>query len=348
MGRSQGLSLPAAFDDLDIGIVLRDPETGAALDVNDRIEELYGYSRAELLEMEIEEFTAPSTKFSQDEAVNRLCAAAAGESQVFEWRIERPTGELVWIRVRLNRTTIDGATCIIAEVREITEYKARERRLRLLNRVVRHNLRNETNVLMGYADRLKQAIKEKTLEEEVETILEIASEIGTLSDSIRQIEEIATPDATQRSPTDIGELVQEIVAEVRADDTAAEITVDVQADVCVNADTGLRHAISHAIDNAIEHNDRDVPSVEVSVAIDSDTEQAEVVVSDHGPAIQDVEINVLKEDVTASTTYHGSGVGLWVMQWCVDSLGGELVFEENTPRGNVVRFLLPQIDRSEP
>ncbi|MFA9415663.1 ATP-binding protein [Natrinema sp. HArc-T2] len=348
MGSSQGASLPAAFDDLEIGIVLRDPETGAALDVNHRIEELYGYSRSELLEMDIEQFTAPSTKFSQDEAVRRLRAASAGESQAFEWRIERPTGELVWIRVRLNRTTIDDATCIIAEVREITEYKARERRLRLLNRVVRHNLRNETNVLMGYADRLKQAIKEKTLEEEVETILEIASEIGTLSDSIRQIEEIATPDATQRSPTDIGELVEEIVSEVRADATATEITVDIQDDVCVNADTGLRHAITHAIDNAIEHNDRGVPSVEVSVTIDSATGQAEIDVSDNGPPIPDVEIDVLREDVEASATYHGSGIGLWVIQWCVNSLGGELVFEENTPRGNVVRFLLPRVDRSEP
>jgi len=348
MGISQGVSLPAAFDDLEIGIVLRNPETGAALDANNRIEELYGYSRAELLEMEIGQFTAPSTKFSQDEATRRLRAAAAGESQVFEWRIERPTGELVWVRVRLNRTTIDDVTCVIAEVREITEYKERERRLRLLNRVVRHNLRNETNVLMGYADRLKQAIKEETLEKEVETIREIASEIGTMSDSIRQIEEIATPDATQRSPTDIGELVEEIVAEARADATAAEITVDIQDDACVNADTGLRHAVTQAVDNATKHNDREVPSVEVSVAIDSATGQAEIAVSDDGPPIPDIEVDVLRDDVESSATYHGSGIGLWVMQWCVDSLGGELVFEENTSRGNVVRFLLPRVDRSEP
>lgn len=347
MANSQRVSLPVAFDDLEVGIVVRDPETGEALAVNDRIEELYGYSRAELLEMEIEEFTAPSTRFSQAEAISRLRAAAAGESQLFEWRVERPTGELVWIRIRLNLTTIDGTECIIAEVREITEYKARERRLRLLNRVVRHNLRNETNVLMGYADRLKQAVEAKTLEEEVETIREIASEIGTLSDSIRQIEEIATPDATQRSPTDIGELVEEIVAEARADATAAEITVDIRDDVCVHADPGLRHAVTHAVDNALEHTDREVPSIEVSVGIDSDTGQAEIAVGDDGPPIPPIEIDVLRDDVAASTTYHGSGIGLWVMQWCVDSLGGELVFEENSPRGNVVRFLLPRAERSE-
>ena len=347
MDSSPDVTLPAAFNDLDIGIVLRDPETGAALDVNEQVEQLYGYSRAALLEMEIGDFTAPSTTFSQAEAIRRIRAAADGESQVFEWQVERATGELVWIRVRLNRTTIDGTTCVIAEIREITEYKARERRLRLLNRVVRHNLRNETNVLLGYADRLKQAVEAKTLEEEVETILEIATEIGALSDSIRQLEQIATPDATQRSLTNIGELVHEVVAEAQSEYTAAEITFDTHDDVWVNADTGLRYAIRHAIENAVEHNDRDVPTVEVAVSIDSPTGQAAIAVSDDGPAIPDIEIDVLKEDVAASSTYHGSGVGLWVMQWCVDSLGGELVFEENSPRGNVVRFLLPQVDLSE-
>ncbi|WP_338006265.1 hypothetical protein [Natronoglomus mannanivorans] len=32
------------------------------------------------------------------------------------------------------------------------------------------------------------------------------------------------------------------------------------------------------------------------------------------------------------------------MQWCVDALGGELLFEENDPRGNVVRFFLPRVN----
>ncbi|MFC4544627.1 PAS domain S-box protein [Halosolutus amylolyticus] len=347
MDDTQDVVLPSAFDDLDIGITLREPETGQLIDMNEQVERIYGYSREELLEMKIEEYTAPSTKFSQDSAIRRIHAAADGNSQVFEWRVERSNGELVWVRVCLNQTTIGGNTYVVAEIRDISEYKARERRLRLLNRVVRHNLRNETNVLMGYADRLKSAVEEKTLEQEVETILEIATEIGTLSDSIQQIEEIAKPDATQRSPSNIADLVREVVTETRAEYTDIELTVDIRADVWVSADRGLRHAIKHAIENAIVHNDRDTSSVEVLITTVPDTDQGEIRIIDTGPAIPDVEVDVLREDITASTTYHGSGVGLWVMQWCVDSLGGELVFDENSPRGNVVRFVLPQIDVSE-
>jgi len=31
-----------------------------------------------------------------------------------------------------------------------------------------------------------------------------------------------------------------------------------------------------------------------------------------------------------------------VILWCVESSAGELVFEENTPRGNVVSISLPK------
>ncbi|WP_254764152.1 PAS domain-containing sensor histidine kinase [Natrinema marinum] len=336
-------ALPEAFDDLDIGITLRDPKTGAILDANAQVGRLYGYSRAELLEMKIEDYTPPSTKFSQEKAVERIQAAAAGDSQEFEWQIERASGELIWIRVRLNSTTIDETPCVISEIRNITEYKSRERRLRLLNRVIRHNLRNETNLLIGYADRLKDAVEKQSLEDEAETISEIAAEIGTLSDSVHQIEEIAKPDATQRTPTNLGDLVRDVIEGIEAEYPDAALTVERRSDVRVNADEGLRYAIEHALDNAIVHDDRQVAAIEVVVTRHANTGQAEVKIIDGGPTIPDIEIDVLEEDVEGSTTYHGSGLGLWVMQWCVDSLGGELVFEENSPRGNVVRFLLPSV-----
>ena len=68
-------------------------------------------------------------------------------------------------------------------------------------------------------------------------------------------------------------------------------------------------------------------------------------VIDDGPAIPDVETDVLSEDVETSSTYHGAGVGLWVIQWCVDSLGGGLSFSENSPRGNVVSISLPRVTK---
>ncbi|MCU4744458.1 PAS domain S-box protein [Halobacteria archaeon AArc-m2/3/4] len=167
--------LSKSFDDLKVNIILYVPETDEIISIISRKKRLFDCIRA----------------------------AVDGEEQEFEWQIKRAAGELIWVHACLNNTTFGRSTSVIAKIRDITEYKARERRLHLLSRVVRHNLRNETNVLLVYADRLKSAIENETLEEEVETFLEIAIEIGTLSDSIQQVEEIAEPDAIERSLTDL-------------------------------------------------------------------------------------------------------------------------------------------------
>lgn len=44
---------------------------------------------------------------------------------------------------------------------------------------------------------------------------------------------------------------------------------------------------------------------------------------------------------------HGTGVGQWVMQWCLDALGGESVFGENEYRRNVTSVTLSQADSSD-
>ncbi|RQG92531.1 ATP-binding protein [Natrarchaeobius chitinivorans] len=337
--------LPSGFEVLDIGITLHDPETGDILDVNGRLEQLYGYSAETLRTMTVEDYTAPSTRFSQEEAVRRIRSAATGTNEVFEWQIERSNGELRWVRVNLNSATIAETPCVIAEVTDISEYKVREQRLRLLSRIVRHNLRNDMTAIVGYAERLKNAVEDETLEDSVETVLEIAHEVGSLSESVTQLEQIAEPDATERGPTNLGDIGRSLLQKVRTEYSTVDLTLDASADVWIIADQGARYAIDHAIENAIEHNNSDTPSVTVEIADQPDADRGTIRITDDGPPIPEVETNILDFDVETDSTYHGSGVGLWVMKWCVDSLGGELQFKENSPRGNVVEMSFP---RTEP
>lgn len=340
----QDISLPTILSGLNTGITLHDPETGAVLDINDQLEQLYGYSASEMRTMTVEDYTAPSTRFTQAEAVRRIRAAAAGDPQSFEWQIERKNGEYRWVSVHLTQTTIDGEIFVLAEISDITEYRVRDRLLRLLNRVIRHNLRNDMNVLIGYADRIKTAVENDQLEEEVETILDIASEVGTLSDSLSQIEQVIESDATRREPTNLGTVARDRAVKVKKEYPEIGLSVDAPSDVWVIADKGLEHAVDRALDNAITHNDHELQEIEVMVTVtdDPDKNAGIIQISDNGPPIPDVEINVLDNEGETNSTFHGSGVGLWVMKWCAESLGGGLSFEENTPRGNIVQMSLPK------
>jgi len=342
----QEITLPPMFDDLDVGIIVHDPQTGAILAVNESSTEIYGYSGSELRQMSVEDYTAPSTTFSQDRAVERIRAAADGEPQEFEWQIQRSDGNLRWVRVNLNLSTLRGTQCVIAEISEITEYRKRDRRLRLLSRIVRHNLRNKMTVVKGRAAQLKTALEDDAPEGSIEAIIDTAMEVGGLSESVRQIEEIAEPNATERSPTSLPQAARAAIKEASADHPAADITLDIQSDTTVVADRGIGYALDHAIENAIVHNDQDVPAVTVTVSTDSVANEGIIQVADNGPSIPDVEVDVLNEEIETSSTYHGTGVGLWVMHWCVTSLGGELTFADNTPRGNRVSMRLPRPEQN--
>jgi hypothetical protein len=49
---------------------------------------------------------------------------------------------------------------------------------------------------------------------------------------------------------------------------------------------------------------------------------------------------VLETD-SESQLEHLSGFGLWLVNWVLSVSGGSLAFEDNNPRGTVVRLALP-------
>ncbi|GAA0535547.1 hypothetical protein GCM10008994_08250 [Halorubrum ejinorense] len=69
----------------------------------------------------------------------------------------------------------------------------------------------------------------------------------------------------------------------------------------------------------------------------------EVTVADDGPGIEPTEYDVLKRG-TETPLRHGSGIGLWIVKWGVDHLGGRISFDARDPRGTTVTVSVP-VDR---
>ncbi len=129
-------TVSTVFDDLEIGITIHDPETGAIVGVNSRLEALYGYPEAELQTMTVGDYSATDRGYTSERARELIRAAADGEPQSFEWLIERVDGEQVWTSVRLALTALDGESYVVAEIRDITERKQREQELQITNQAI--------------------------------------------------------------------------------------------------------------------------------------------------------------------------------------------------------------------
>ncbi len=227
-----------------------------------------------------------------------------------------------------------GAVITLADV---TEREIREGQLRVLNRVLRHNLRNEMDVVHALAgnDDVPDGIGRQ--------IKTTASELLETSERAREAEQLMETSAITPSAVDVDDVTASVVADVRERYPAVTIESTLRIDRTVYTDrTVLTYVLSNLIENAAEHNDADAP--EVSVAVESKkrdgAELIEITIADNGPGIADRERQVI-ETGEETELRHGSGLGLWTAKWGSRILGGALRFDHNDPRGTIVSVTLP-------
>lgn len=340
MNTQTGDELPPAFDGLSVGIALYDPETGRILDANDRLSGLFGYGPEELRTLSIDRYTANTDRFSAPTFGDRLRACATGEDQRFTWRVKRADGRLIWVRIALSRRSGERAL-VRAEIRDVTEDHDTSHREELFWRLLRHNLRNETTVLTGYSQELVEHAQSERVRRAAEAVHRTATQLGTIADSVKEIQQAVTETAGQRTHRNATAAVRDVVDDVLGSYPDASVSVVERGEMWIRVDSAFDHALSHAVENAIVHGETDEPAVEVHVGPSPNTGRVEITVSDTNPPIPEVELDALFDRENTSSTAHGTGVGLFVLKWCVESLGGEITFERRTPRGNRVAIYLP-------
>jgi PAS domain S-box-containing protein len=118
------------FNATSDAIIVHDAATGAILDVNQTMLNMFGYSREELLSLAGEDFRA-GEPFSHQEAVRRIRQAFAEGPQVFEWHSRKKNGELFWTEVALRGTSIGDKERVLAVVRDVSERKQTDEALRV-------------------------------------------------------------------------------------------------------------------------------------------------------------------------------------------------------------------------
>ncbi len=228
-------------------------------------------------------------------------------------------------------------------LRDVTDRQTRRQRLQVLNRVLRHNLRNDMTAVMGYANLIADERDDDG--ELIERIRHTADALAELGDKAREIERImAATTADER--TDAARLVQYVAEEAQKTYPEADVAVDLEGDVTVAAaEEVLWPVVWNLVENAVEHNDGEEPRVRISVG-PADADHARIVVADDGPGIPENERQAITEGEEQPLS-HGSGLGLWAVKWGVNRVGGEVGFEPNDSRGSRVTVRLPLADGAD-
>ena len=161
------VAVKTVFDDLGVGIMISDPETGDIVGANNRLTELIGYSETELGEMGFDEYSAVDEESTRTRIRHRIQAAANDGPQEFEWRVKRADGEWLWVSVRAALTTLDEEAYVIAKIEDISDRKQRQQSLEAEQGFIEQSLQtlNDTFYLLntdGTLERWNEALTERT------------------------------------------------------------------------------------------------------------------------------------------------------------------------------------------
>lgn len=136
--------------------ILKDGQT---IDFNNRLCEIYGFTREEILAIPVIKFfppTQPNGQASSEFFAERLTAAQAGFPQMYEWYGRRKDGALVITEVNLNMLVIGGQVFQQAVARDITQRKEMEAALVELTKTLDHRVKQRTAELVKANTELQQ------------------------------------------------------------------------------------------------------------------------------------------------------------------------------------------------
>jgi PAS domain S-box-containing protein len=134
------------FNASNEAIFVHDAETGVILDVNRTMCEMFGYTREEVVKLDVGDLSQGEPPYTMDHAHQWVRKAVEEGSQRFEWLAKRKSGELFWTETNLKHAVIGGQDRILAFVSDITDRKRAEDELR------------------KHRDHLEELVKERTTE----------------------------------------------------------------------------------------------------------------------------------------------------------------------------------------
>lgn len=316
-------------------------EQGEYVDVNEAACEMVGYSRDELLEMSVADL-APEQ--DNPEEIPSFAEVRETGHMRTEGQIRHKDGHVV--DVILEAVEIEDGR-FVAYVQDVTAQKEYERQvedqrdnLETLNQVLRHDIRNDLQLVTAYADLLVEECEDEEVKEYITTIQDSADHAVELTDTAREIADVMLSVTEEGQQVNLRAVLEKEVSEVQSAYPNAAVTYDTAIpSVTINANNMVSSVFRNLLKNAIQHNDKPVAEVTVSATEQDDT--VTIRVADNGPGVSDDQKDAIFGKSERGLESTGTGIGLYLVETLVTNYGGEVWVEDNDPEGSVFVVELP-------
>lgn len=266
-----------------------------------------------------------------------MAQLSAGESADIEYRVNPQQDYSRWVWVQAEPIHEHGEVVrIVGFTRDVTARRRRERQLRVIDTILRHNLRNDLNTVIGHAEYVAEHPEDEP-PAHADAIQRTAQELLHKAEKQRRTIELLTDPVTP-CRVDVTTAIEAAVTRVEDNFPSADIETDLppSLDACAIGEIGT--AIRELLGNAARHADGSSAWIRTTAARVDD--RCVVEIEDACPPIPDYEYRVLIGEQEMNGVTHTSGLGLWLVYWVVDLSDGTISFETNED-GNTVTVSLP-------
>ncbi|MFW5950068.1 MAG: PAS domain S-box protein [archaeon] len=324
---------------------------GEYLLANETTADAYGLS-PEGVEGSKEHEIIPDVEESESFREDDLVVIESGEpKEIPEEELTTADGEtkiLQTIKIPFEVSDSDE-DAVLGYSRDVTELKEYERtlerqrdNLEVLNQIVRHDIRNKLQLVLGHAEMLEEHVEEGG-EEYIQQIRKAGRKSVDITETARDVSGIVLHQGTDRSLVRLRPVLEHEIDEIRSSNDRVVVTVDGSIPtVEVLADDMLESIFRNLLTNAIVHNDKDVP--EVTISATTTDELARVRIADNGPGIPDTQKERIFDEGETGIDTEGTGLGLYLVQTLMVRYDGDIWVEDNEPEGSVFVVELPTVN----
>jgi PAS domain S-box-containing protein len=305
------------------------------VDVNRSFTDFYGFSKAELLG------NTPRLIKSgkQDAAYYHIMWASILDPKIGYWRDEivnsRRDGSFINVILTVYSIFDNQSKPVwfIANHVDITKRVQAEQKIselnelmKLLNKILRHDLLNDLTVVKGDIQLFESGI-------DTTALADIPPAISRSMDLITQMRELesAVTSGKPLEPVRFSDVYQ------KTRDTFTDMELSLTGDATIQADAAFTSVIANLVRNAKMHGLTD----HVDITVYPTDSAVEIRVADHGRGIPEAaKTQLFTEGFKYGDTGH-TGLGLYIVKKTIERYGGRITVEDNVPIGAVFVIKLP-------
>ncbi|MDI9611387.1 MAG: PAS domain-containing sensor histidine kinase [Archaeoglobales archaeon] len=226
-------------------------------------------------------------------------------------------GEHGTVYVQIYATPLKDSSGFVLTLRDVTPSIEAQKKieelnevLRLLNKMLRHDLLNKLAVVRGYLEVLSERLNDQLLDK----ALKFADEAVELIHRMKDLE--GTLLGEKLKVMNVRQVVEKVAENVRRQG----VEVNILGDALVIADDALYSVFDNIFSNAIKHGE----AKKIDVTIETLGKNCKITIEDYGKGLPEETIEKLFTEGFKYGERAGSGLGLYIVKKVLERYGGKI------------------------